>query len=89
MPFGWGKGHQRVNSDALDSDTLAEADAWLGRDESEWVANGAELVALEAEAHFYLDAEQHICNHLHKRPQQPKGDRSGRARSKGERHSRS
>ena len=25
MPFGWGKGHQRVNSDALDSDTLAEA----------------------------------------------------------------
>ena len=25
MPFGWGKGHQRVNSDAPDADTLAEA----------------------------------------------------------------
>ena len=27
MPFGWGKGHQRVNSDALDGDTITEVKA--------------------------------------------------------------
>ena len=74
-------------STVSDSDTLADARAWLGPDESDWAANGAEYIASEAEAEFEADlrAEQRLCDQLYKPPRQPKGDRSGRARKKQQR----
>jgi hypothetical protein len=70
-----------------DTETLLEAEHWLGTDPSEWVANGAEYSQYHG-ADFYDDAlayEDQLRGQLHTKPRQPKGSTVGRARSKGKR----
>jgi len=68
-----------------DTETLLQAQQWLGKDPSEWMANGAEYVCAQREDNeqiFALEYEQRLVDGLYRAPNQPKGDTRGRARSR-------
>ena len=65
-----------------DTETLAQANSWLGTEE-EWIENGAEWTVSDGtEEYFapYLDFEDRLRDSLYTPPQQAKGERAGRAR---------
>ena len=67
-----------------DTETLAKVGSWLGS-EDEWISNGAEWIVSDGTEEYLdpiLQYEDELCDSLYTPPQQPKGDRSGRARGR-------
>ena len=67
-----------------DTETLLEAEQWLGAHPSEWVANGAEWIAsadVEGPMGYYIDREEALLSDLYCAPQKPKGNTAGRRRA--------